>query len=340
MKKLLAIETSCDETSVALLTGDSGEVKVEALQVSSQIDKHRPFGGVVPELATRQHLLHLDPMVRSTLSEVGWSLNDLDAVAATRGPGLNSSLLIGFSFANAIAVSADTVFYGINHLEGHLYSPFIEQGQLPEFPQVALIVSGGHTQLIHAESAGSYRRLGTTLDDAAGEAFDKIAKMLGLPYPGGPEVDKRAALGNVKAWDFPRSMLHSGDFNFSFSGLKTSARTALQKAPEVLKDEGKLNDFCASFQEAIVEVLVKKGMKAAHECGHTLLTVSGGVSCNKRLREAFAEASAKEGVRCLFSSPKFSTDNAAMIGAVAIDRLMGGAPSDLDVDVDPNLKLA
>ncbi len=332
---ILAIETSCDETAVAVLRG-RGELL--ASEIASQIELHRPTGGVVPEVASREHLGVLPALLPQTLEKAGVGFRDLAAVAATRGPGLSSSLLVGAAAAKGLALGLRRPFYGVNHLEGHLLSPFFG---LPDgvTPSVGLIVSGGHTLLVEIEGVGRYRRLGGTLDDAAGEAFDKVAKLFGLPYPGGPEIDRLAREGDPKRFDFPRSMIGSGDFDFSFSGLKTAVRYLLPKiaAPgEPLP----LADLCASFQAAVVEVLVRKTLAAARARRRTTVAVSGGVSLNSRLRAEFIHACAERGVTLQLAPAGLCTDNAAMIAfAAALALEAGFPPTPLDADIDPNLRL-
>jgi len=333
---VLAIETSCDETAVALADEEGGILSSE---VASQVDIHAPYGGVVPELASRNHNLWLRPLIARTLEQAGVAIDSIGAVAATSGPGLASSLLIGDTTGKAIAAALDIPFFSINHLEGHLLSPFIgSTGPVPR--HVALIVSGGHTLLVEAEGVAQYRLLGTTKDDAAGEAFDKAGKMLGLPYPGGPEIDRLAREGNPEAFRFPRSMLGSGDFAFSFSGLKTSVYYLLEKRTEPPRGQ-ELADICASFQAAVVEVLVRKLVAAAEQTGTETVAVSGGVSCNRGLREAISVEAQANGLSPRLASPAHSTDNAAMIAfAAAMRRREGIASSPLDADIDPNLALA
>ena len=275
---LLALESSCDETAAAICTAE-GELLASA--IASQVDIHRLYGGVVPEVASRNHILHVRPLVEQVLAEAGVKLADMRAFAATTGPGLVSSLLIGTSMAKALAAAENKPFLAMNHMEGHLLSPFMA-GNGPPRPCVALIVSGGHTMLLHMQGVGQYRLLGKTRDDAAGEAFDKVAKMLGLPYPGGPEIDKLAAQGRADAHAFPRSFLDGHSLEFSFSGLKTAVLYELPKLD--LQNPAMLADVCASVQEAILEVLVEKLVLAARQCGEKLVTVSGGVSCNRGLR--------------------------------------------------------
>lgn len=332
---VLAIETSCDETAVAICDAD-GSILVS--RVASQVALHAPYGGVVPELASRNHSADLKPLVSATLKEAGLEWGDISIVAATSGPGLASSLLIGDTTAKAVAAALDCPFYSINHMEGHLLSPFIEDGcEIP--PHTALIVSGGHTLLIEVHAVGKYTILGSTKDDAAGEAFDKVGKMLELPYPGGPQISRRAERGNPAAFDFPRSMLDSGDDEFSFSGLKTSVRYLIDKQPRPLGD-GVLNDICASFQAAVVDVLVGKLRRAARRSGAACVAVSGGVSCNSNLRERCREFAEREGLVLRLATPDYSTDNAAMIAFAAAARRRAGVPrSPLNTDINPNLRL-
>lgn len=323
---ILAIETSCDETAVALFSPERGLL---ASEISSQIPLHRPYGGVVPEVASRNHLEMVEPLISVALEKSGIEISSIDAFAATSGPGLASSLLIGSSVAKGLAVAAGKPYLAINHIEGHLLSPFLETpDKIP--PNVALVVSGGHTLLVDVAAPGQYQLLGRTLDDAAGEAFDKVAKMLGLPYPGGPEIDSIAKTGDPKRFPFPRSMLHSGDFQFSFSGLKTSVRYLL---PTLQRND--LADVCASFQEAVVDVLVSKTVAAVRATGREWISVSGGVAQNSRLREKMITA----GVNVRFAAGKFCADNAAMIAHVAAQKLQSRQFSPLNEEIDPNLKL-
>lgn len=333
---VLAIETSCDETAVAL-ADDAGRPLVS--RVASQIALHSPYGGVVPELASRNHSLDLRPLLDAVLAEAGAATSDIGLVAATSGPGLASSLLVGDTLAKALAVGLDRPFYSINHMEGHLLSPFLSP--LREIvPHVGLIVSGGHTLLVEVSGVARYRVLGSTKDDAAGEAFDKVGKLLGLPYPGGPEIARRAASGHRQAYDFPRSMIRSGDFDFSFSGLKTAARIQIDRLGGVPEGEG-LADFCASFEEAVVDVLVAKLLAACREVSLAVAAVSGGVSCNRHLRERVQREGEAAGLSVLLADARYSTDNAAMIAfAAAARRRAGIPPSRLDGDIDPNLRLA
>jgi len=332
---ILAVETSCDETAVALVTA-GGSVVVS--RVASQIALHAPYGGVVPELASRNHSADLGPLVRRALEEAGAQWIEVIAVAATSGPGLASSLLVGDTTAKAMALALGHPFYSINHLEGHLLSPFM--GAPEAFrPHLALVVSGGHTLLVDVEAVGGYTVLGATRDDAAGEAFDKVGKMLGLPYPGGPEVARRAEGGDPAAYAFPRSMLDRDDFEFSFSGMKTAALQLLRKL-EAPPGEREIADLCASFQEAVVDILVAKLLAAAKARGRELATLSGGVSCNRRLRTRLATAAESADLSLLLAAPDYSTDNAAMIGFAAALRRAAGIPaSPLSEDINPNLRL-
>jgi N6-L-threonylcarbamoyladenine synthase len=328
---ILAVETSCDETAVAILRGS----QLLASEVSSQVAAHQPYGGVVPELASRHHLQYAPGLVTRAIAGSGVSLSEVDAFAATSGPGLASSLMIGASLAKGFALGFRKPYLAINHLEGHLLSPFFGSEDRIE-PNVSLIVSGGHTLLVEVEALARYRVLGRTVDDAAGEAFDKVAKMIGLGYPGGPEIERLARDGDPTRFDLPRSMLHSGDANFSFSGLKTAVRYLLPKIDLVADSP----DLCSSFQGAVTEVLVAKTLAAARQSKRNLVTVSGGVSRNQDLRNQMAAACQGAGVRVLFAPPDLCTDNAAMIAFAAQLHLARGDSSPLTTEIDPNLALA
>ena len=330
---LLALESSCDETAAAICTLEGGLI---ASRIASQIEIHRQYGGVVPEVASRNHILHVRPLVQQVLADAGKTLGDMAAFAATSGPGLVSSLLIGTSMAKALAIAENKPFLAVNHMEGHLLSPFMNDND-PVRACVALIVSGGHTMLVRVHGVGRYELLGRTRDDAAGEAFDKVAKMIGLPYPGGPEIDKLASRGAPNAFAFPRSFLDGRSLEFSFSGLKTAVLYELPRLD--LKNEQVLADLSASVQAAIIEVLVEKVLLAAKKCGETLVTVSGGVSCNRGLRAALTARCAKAGLQLLLARPDLCTDNAAMIAFAAAQRFSIGHTSLLEADVDPNLSL-
>ena len=327
---VLAVETSCDETAVAILRGFD---QVFAHRVASQAALHAPYGGVVPEVASRNHLALLPRLMRDALGDAGLSISKIDAFAATTGPGLAAALLVGVSAARGLSLGARKPFLPINHLEGHLLSPFFGESQIP--PHVALIASGGHTLLFDVAGYERYHLLGRTLDDAAGEAFDKVAKLLGLGYPGGSEVDRLAKLGRPSRFAFPRSMLGSNDLNFSFSGLKTSVRYFLEGG----FTQEDLPDICASFQEAVVDVLVAKLAKAAEECGRSLLGLSGGVSANSRLRERVDQMCRASGLRTRTAAPELCTDNALMIAFAASHRNPQSTSTDLEIhpNFDPSL---
>lgn len=329
VRSVLAIETSCDETAVAILRGQ----ELLASEVASQIALHAQYGGVVPEVASRNHLRMLQPVIDAALQKAGISLAEVDAFAATCGPGLATSLMIGTSAAKALSIGFRKPYLAINHMEGHLLSPFFGTPEGVR-PAIALVVSGGHTMLVEIETFGRYQLLGHTQDDAAGEAFDKVGKLLGLPYPGGPNVDRLAREGNASSHDFPRSMIDTDDFHFSFSGLKTAVRYLLPKLETV-----SLPDVCASFQEAVVDVLVAKTLRATKARRQRLVAMSGGVSCNSRLREKMRAACAARGVELLVAPPALCTDNAAMIGYVAVQKLAHGESSPLTSDINPNLRL-
>ena len=331
---ILAIESSCDETAVAVMRGRTALLSAV---VASQIESHRPFGGVVPELASRQHNAAMPELLNAALSEAGVDVSKVDAFAATAGPGLASSLLVGNTTAKALALGCGKPFLAINHLEGHLLSPFF--GEVDGVREnIALVVSGGHTMLVDVAGVGSYRMLGRSRDDAAGEAFDKVGKMLGLEYPGGPVIDRLAADGDPKAFDFPRSMMNKPGFEFSFSGLKTAVRYLTDELRPEEKDAW-LSDVCASFQQAVVDVLVGKTLRAAKETGRRLVTVSGGVGCNRSLRAEMIKACGEAGLELKIAPPGLATDNAAMIAFVAHEHLLLGRTTPLDADVDPNLSL-
>jgi N6-L-threonylcarbamoyladenine synthase len=350
---ILAIETSCDETAAAVI--EDGHC-IRSNVVASQIELHRPFGGVYPELASRQHILDIAPVIERAMKDAGAAWDDLLSVAVTRGPGLAGSLLVGVNTAKAIAWARGLPIVAVNHLEGHLYSNWLDEGgridlaaitrpSLPEldaqgraFPLLVLIVSGGHTELVLMHTHGYYQRLGATLDDAAGEAFDKVARLLGLSYPGGPAVQKAAEGGDPAAFDFPRALAKAAlqpehRFNFSFSGLKTAV---LRRVRELEEADLPVADLAASFQAAVVDVLMSKTADAARAFGVERICICGGVAANRTLR-----AAAVERLPAPVSIPPFflCTDNAAMIGAAAHHRLAAEGGATLDFDVDPNLTL-
>jgi N6-L-threonylcarbamoyladenine synthase len=327
--RILGIETSCDETAAAVV--ERARV-VRSSVVASQIDRHARFGGVVPEIASRAHVELLTPVVAEALVEAGLSDHEVEAVAATSGPGLVGALLVGLSAAKALALVWDVPFVAVNHLEGHLYAAFLEEPDL-ELPLVVLLVSGGHTMIVHMEEHGRYTLLGSTIDDAAGEAFDKVARYLGLGYPGGPVIDKLSAEGDPRAIAFPRAMADRG-FDFSFSGLKTAVVNHVRSHPEAATE-----DVAASFQEAVVDVLVDKTMKAARSVGAKGVCLGGGVAANRALRQRLVAACEADGVRPFVPSMAMCTDNAAMIAAAGWWRLQSDGPSSLDVGATPNLRL-
>jgi N6-L-threonylcarbamoyladenine synthase len=337
--RVLGIETSCDETAVALVETNPWSTDILAQVVSSQIELHRPYGGVVPEMATREHLRNLPLLVPQVMKEVNLSLDAIDAVAATEGPGLASSLLIGHSYARALAVALSKPMVGVNHLEGHLFSPFIANRRTVEFPFVGLIASGGHTLLVHALGWDRYIKLGSTVDDAAGEAFDKVAKLLGLPYPGGPEIERAAVKGNPEAFGLPRSFPERDNLNFSFSGLKTAVRFFYEKSAQMQSDPEWAYDLCASFQKAVVDVLVRKSVQAVAQARVERLAVSGGVLCNKMLRDELEFACYEAGIELIVADPAFCTDNAGMIAGTAAEKLAAGIEPRCGDDINPNLDL-
>jgi N6-L-threonylcarbamoyladenine synthase len=334
--RVLGIETSCDETAIAVV---EDRFTLRANLVASQVDLHRRFGGVVPEVAARAHVETLNPLLEQTLEEAGGlRFSDIDGVAVTRGPGLVGALIVGLSAAKAFALATGSAFVAVNHLEGHVYANFLEHGP-PEPPYVCLVVSGGHTMLVHMPEEHRYELLGQTLDDAAGEAFDKVARYIGLEYPGGPALDKAARNGNPDAVRFPRAMEDSGDLDFSMSGLKTAVVRHV-KQERAAGREPDVNDLAASFQEAIVDVQVFKTIQAARERRVGTVLLGGGVVANTRLRERMTAAGEEAGIRVLYPSMALCTDNAAMIAAAGASRLERGERSSLGVGADPGLELA
>jgi len=338
---LLALETSCDETSAAV----ARDGVILSNVVSSQIELHAEYGGVVPELAAREHLRNLTPVTGAALQEAGIVAGELDAIAATQGPGLSTALLIGLKAGQAMAFALRKPFVGINHHEAHLYSPWIT-GRPPRAdfaafePNVSLIVSGGHTMLVHVESELKHHVLGSTIDDAAGECFDKTGKLMGLAYPAGPIIDRLAEQGNPKAYDFPRPLLNDPNDDFSFSGLKTSVRYFLRDHPALTENQQSVRDVCASVQAAIVEVLVTKAMRAAKRLGVKCVTASGGVTCNRALRRALSETCEKRGFTLRLAEGSLCTDNAAMVGILAERKLLSGvAGVAYDEEIRPDMAL-
>src|SRR5580658_3308550 len=322
--RILAIESSCDESAAAILDARKGLL---AHEIFSQIELHRVFGGVVPELASRDHVRRLLPLVRSVMATAGTEPADLGGVAYTAGPGLIGALLTGASLARSLAYAWKVPALGVHHLEGHLLAPLLEP-EPPPFPHVALLVSGGHTMLIEVREIGDYRLLGETRDDAAGEAFDKTAKLLGLPYPGGPELARLAAAGRAGAFVFPRPMLDRPGLEFSFSGLKTAVLHAVR---DRVLDDTLRADVARGVQEAIVECLCVKALRALEETDCQVLTVSGGVGANSYLRETLSRELGRRGARAYYPRPEFCTDNAAMIAVAGLARLRAGQHDDLAI---------
>ena len=339
---VLGIESSCDETGVALYDSAVPEPARALLahRLHTQAAMHEAYGGVVPELASRDHIRRVLPLIEAVLADANKTRDDIDAIACTEGPGLVGALLVGTAFAHALGFALDVPVIGIHHLEGHLLSPLMSDDP-PAFPFVALLVSGGHTQLMKVADIGQYELLGETLDDAAGEAFDKTAKLLGLPYPGGPALARLAEFGVTDSFDLPRPMLHSGNLDVSFSGLKTAVVTATRNAGNVC--DAVRADLAASFQQAVVEVLVAKSMAALKATNSKRLVVAGGVGANTLLRSELAAAAEKRGARVHFPAPQWCTDNGAMIalaGALRLER-DGTAPNpDLGFNVRPRWELA
>jgi N6-L-threonylcarbamoyladenine synthase len=337
---VLGIESSCDETGVALVETRAGGVPVLRGQaLYSQVDMHQAYGGVVPELASRDHIRRVLPLAESVLQGAAVALADIDVVAYTRGPGLAGALLVGAGVACALGAALGKPVLGVHHLEGHLLSPFLGADP-PEFPFIALLVSGGHTQLMQVDGVGRYQLLGETIDDAAGEAFDKSAKLMGLGYPGGPALSRLAEQGDAQAFKLPRPLLHSGDLDFSFAGLKTAVLTQAKKLGADL--ETRKADLAASTQAAIVEVLVKKSLAALERSGLDRLVVAGGVGANKALRAQLGAACKTRGVRVHYPELEFCTDNGAMIAMAAAMRLQANAQTATTVyafDVKPRWPL-
>lgn len=330
----LAIESSCDETACAILKNGR---QVLANVISTQIDIHKKFGGVVPEVASRKHIENIDIVVEEALEKAGMKFSDISHIAVTYGPGLVGALLVGLSYAKSLAFSLGIPLVGVNHIEGHLSANYIEHEDLVP-PFVTLIVSGGHTHLVEVKDYGDYEILGKTKDDASGEAFDKIARAMGLGYPGGPIVDRLAKEGDPNAIDFPRACIHEEGYDFSFSGLKSSVLNYLNS----MKMKGKeivAEDVCASFQEAVVDVLSYKAIKATKDKGYTRLTLSGGVAANSALRDILKTRAESEGIDLKYPPMVLCTDNAAMIGCAGYYRYIKGRRDDMYLNAVPNLKI-
>lgn len=319
---ILAIETSCDDTSASVVV--DGDVRSNV--ISSQTI-HNTYGGIVPELASREHMKGIAPIVEAAFEQAQLSLDEVDAIAVTYGPGLAGSLLVGCHFAKGLALRHNKPLYPVHHIEAHLYSGYLEDATL-QYPSISLVVSGGHTSIFLVTSPVEYTVLGSTVDDAAGEAFDKVAKMLGLGYPGGPLIDEIARVGNREAFAFPRGLLHDGTYGFSFSGLKTSVRRTIESL-QALGKPLPMSDISASVQEAIVDVLVGKTIRAANEYKVPAISISGGVSANSRLRARMMEESARHGLHLVTPRIGYCVDNAAMIANVALMRMHHGVPETL-----------
>lgn len=328
--RVLGIETSCDETGIAIYDSDKGLL---ADTLYSQVALHAEYGGVVPELASRDHIRKTLPLIEKTLAEAGLKGSQLEGVAYTAGPGLVGALMVGASIARSLAYAWSVPALAVHHMEGHLLAPMLES-QPPQFPLVALLVSGGHTQLVRVDAIGRYHLLGESLDDAAGEAFDKTAKMLGLPYPGGPEVARLALTGNPGRYSFPRPMTRKPGLDFSFSGLKTYTLNTIsseQQDGQPLDPQTRA-DIAAAFEEAVVDTLVLKCRRALKQTGLKQLLIAGGVSANVRLRQALEQMLAREGGKVFYARPEFCTDNGAMIAYAGCQRLMAGQQQDLNIE--------
>lgn len=329
--RALGIETSCDETAVALVEADASGLRLVRQQLATRPEESEALGGIVPELTVRQHLELLPKITPKVLEQE----QNLESVGATAGPGLAPALLVGLAFGKSLAWARQASFHAINHLEGHIYSPFVSRGKWPDYPHLALIASGGHTLLVDAPEARVRRVVGGTRDDAAGEAFDKLARMVGLGYPGGPEIEKEAARGEVGKIRLPRPMKGSEEGDFSFSGLKNAARLLLEKQPDLAQPGAARAHFCAEAQAAIAECLADRCRSALRKTGRKLLTVSGGVSANRVVARALEEAARAEGAILLVPAMGWNTDNAAMIAAVTARRHLDGMVSDWETDADP-----
>jgi len=335
--RILAIETSCDDTSAAVVLNGR---KILSNVVSSQVDVHQKYGGVVPELASRKHIEMIVPIVSEALKRAGITLREVNGIAVTHGPGLVGSILVGLSFAKSIAFATGIPFVGVNHLEAHLSAAFLKE-RVPRFPYIGLVVSGGHTALFRVDGFGNYKLLGQTRDDAAGEAFDKVAKLLGLGYPGGPVIDQLSKEGNPKAIRFPRASLGKDSLDFSFSGLKTAVVNYMKNHPEPLGGypQSFICDIVSSFQEAVIDVLIKKTFQAVGQQGVKRVVISGGVAANYLLRQRMEQEALNQKITIYIPSPNLCTDNAAMVGVVGYEYLKRGIRSDLSLNAFSNLPL-
>ena len=333
-KLILSIESSCDETSAAVVR-DGREVLSNI--IATQIDTHKKYGGVVPEVASRMHIEVIDSVVKSALEEAKVTLDDIDAIGVTYGPGLVGALLVGLQYAKGLAYASNKPLIGVNHIEGHISANYIEHKELKP-PFVSLVVSGGHTFIVHVKDYGEYEVIGQTRDDAAGEAYDKVARALGLGYPGGPKIDKLAKEGNEDAIAFPRANFHDNSLDFSFSGVKSAVLNYLNKC-NMQNIEYNKADVAASFQKAVVDVLKQNVLKTCKQKNVDKIAIAGGVASNSALRSTLIEAAGKEGIKVLFPSPILCTDNAAMIGSAAYFNLLKERTSDFNINAKPNLKL-
>ncbi|WP_300350618.1 tRNA (adenosine(37)-N6)-threonylcarbamoyltransferase complex transferase subunit TsaD [Clostridium sp.] len=333
-KVILAIESSCDETAAAVVVNGR---EVLSNVISSQIDTHTKFGGVVPEVASRKHIEAINAVVQEAIEEAGMTFEDIDAIAVTYGPGLVGALLVGLQYAKGLAYSLDKPLIGVNHIEGHISANFIDHKDL-EPPFVCLVVSGGHTFVVHVEDYGKFEIIGETRDDAAGEAFDKVARAVGLGYPGGPKIDKLAKEGNKDAIKFPKANFHDDTLDFSFSGVKSAVLNYLNKM-EMKNEEINKADVVASFQKAVVEVLTDNAIKTCKLRNADKIAIAGGVASNSALRENLKKECEKRGIKVLFPSPILCTDNAAMIGSAAYFELLKGNIAEMNLNAKPNLRL-
>ena len=331
---ILAIESSCDETAAAVVRNGR---EVRSNIISSQIDLHKLYGGVVPEIASRKHIEKINQVIEEALSEAGTTLDEIDAIGVTYGPGLVGALLVGVAEAKAIAWAKDIPLVGVHHIEGHISANYIEHPDL-EPPFVCLVASGGHTHLVIVKDYGEFEIIGRTMDDAAGEAFDKVARAVGLGYPGGPKVDKAAKEGNPHAMEFPRAKVGGSQYDFSFSGMKSAVLNYINQA-EMKGETICVPDLCASFQNAVVDVLVSRAVAATKEFGYKKLAIAGGVASNSALRAGMKAACEKAGIEFYYPSPIFCTDNAAMIGAAGYYEYINGVRAGWDLNAVPNLKL-
>lgn len=331
---ILAIESSCDETAAAVVKNGR---EVLSNVINTQIAIHTEYGGVVPEIASRKHIENINPVIRKALEDAGVTLDDIDAIGVTYGPGLVGALLVGVAEAKAIAFAKNKPLVGVHHIEGHISANYVENKEL-EPPFVALVVSGGHTHLVKVNNYGEYEIVGRTRDDAAGEAFDKVARAIGLGYPGGPKIDKLAKEGNPDAIEFPRAHVDDAPYDFSFSGIKSAVLNYINSANMQGKEINRA-DVAASFQKAVVDALVSRAVRLAKECGMDKLAIAGGVASNSALRAAIQEECTKNNIRFYSPSPILCTDNAAMIGAAAYFEYIKGARHGYDLNAIPNLKL-